>query len=124
MSNFQSTASLSGTIGFTIQWLSHHIALRVSPCTVSGFVNDKKQFPRQLFAFSVDGIATVAGSLMGTSPIATYIESASGIREGGRTGITALTVALYFFISLFFVPVLCAPSRLCPPSCLISCNAD
>ena len=102
----------------------HHIVLRFSPCAVSGFVNEKKQFPRQLYAFAVDGIATVAGSLMGTSPIATYIESASGIREGGRTGITALTVALYFFISLFFVPVLCAPSRQCPPACLISCNAD
>lgn len=44
---------------------------------------------------------------MGTSPIATYIESAAGIREGGRTGITALTCAFYFFIALFFVPVLC-----------------
>jgi adenine/guanine/hypoxanthine permease len=70
-------------------------------------VNEKKQFPRQQATFVVDGLATVAGSLMGTSPIATYIESAAGIREGGRTGITALTCAFYFFIALFFVPVLC-----------------
>lgn len=75
-----------------------------------GFVDEHKQFPRQLVAFSVDGVGTVAGSLMGTSPIATYIESASGIREGGRTGITALTVSFYFAVSLFFVPILCAPS--------------
>lgn len=73
---------------------------------IPGFVDEKKQFPRQLVAFSVDGVATVAGSLMGTSPIATYIESASGIRDGGRTGITALAVSFYFAISLFFVPVL------------------
>jgi adenine/guanine/hypoxanthine permease len=73
----------------------------------AGFVNEKKQFPRQQATFVVDGLATVAGSLMGTSPIATYIESAAGIREGGRTGITALTCAFYFFIALFFVPVLC-----------------
>lgn len=75
----------------------------------TGFVDEQKQFPRQRVAFSVDGIGTVAGSLMGTSPIATYIESASGIREGGRTGLTALTAAFYFMISLFFVPILCAP---------------
>ena len=43
---------------------------------------------------------------MGTSPIATYIESAAGIREGGRTGLTALTCSFYFFMALFFVPVL------------------
>ena len=87
------------------------IVLRRTTCAAPGFVDEKKQFPRQQVAFSVDGVATVAGALMGTSPIATYIESASGIREGGRTGITALTVAFYFFVSLFFVPVLCALSR-------------
>lgn len=76
----------------------------------TGFVNEKKQFPRQQAAFVVDGLATVCGSLMGTSPIATYIESAAGIREGGRTGLTALTCAFYFFVALFFVPVLCEPS--------------
>lgn len=63
---------------------------------------------------------------MGTSPISTYIESAAGIREGGRTGLTALTCAFYFFVSLFFVPVLCEPSAnpflphasVCAPECL------
>ena len=80
-------------------------------------MNEKKQFPRQQATFVVDGLATVAGSLMGTSPIATYIESAAGIREGGRTGITALTCAFYFFIALFFVPVLCECSARC--MCLV-----
>jgi len=59
---------------------------------------------------SIGVCAQVCGSLMGTSPISTYIESAAGIREGGRTGLTALTCAFYFFVSLFFVPVLCEPS--------------
>ncbi|CAK0784105.1 hypothetical protein CVIRNUC_007308 [Coccomyxa viridis] len=73
---------------------------------VPGFMNAKKEFPRQTFAFCVDGLSSIIGSFMGTSPIAAFIESASGIREGGRTGLTALTVSLWFFVSLFFGPVL------------------
>jgi AGZA family xanthine/uracil permease-like MFS transporter len=74
---------------------------------IPGFVNDKdKTFPRQLFAFCVDGIAIVIGSLLGCAPLTVYIESASGIREGGRTGITAIVVAAGFFISLFLTPLI------------------
>jgi xanthine/uracil/vitamin C permease (AzgA family) len=65
----------------------------------------------------VDGLSSVVGSLMGTSPIAAFIESASGIREGGRTGITAVCVAAWYFVALFFTPVLGAPpSPLAMPS--------
>ncbi|KHN25828.1 Adenine/guanine permease AZG1 [Glycine soja] len=45
-------------------------------------------------------------SLLGTSPVTAFIESSTGIREGGRTGITALTVAAYFFLAFFFTPLL------------------
>lgn len=44
--------------------------------------------------------------------VAAFIESAAGIREGGRTGLTALTAAWWFFVSLFFTPILCAPEPL------------
>lgn len=53
-----------------------------------------------------DAIATVTGALMGTSTTTTYIESASGIEEGGRTGLTAVVVALLFLASLFFTPII------------------
>ncbi|KAK9811846.1 hypothetical protein WJX72_011125 [[Myrmecia] bisecta] len=72
---------------------------------IPGFLDENKSFPNQTFAFCVDGLSSVIGSLMGTSPITAFVESASGIREGGRTGITALTVGFYFFISLFFTPI-------------------
>lgn len=75
----------------------------------AGFVDEQKNFPRQTFAFCVDGLSSVVGSLMGTSPIAAFIESASGIREGGRTGLTAVCVAAWYFVALFFTPVLGAP---------------
>ena len=73
----------------------------------AGFIDERtKAFPRQVFAFSVDGIAIILGSLFGCAPLTVYIESASGIREGGRTGITAIVVAFGFFISLFFTPLI------------------
>jgi AGZA family xanthine/uracil permease-like MFS transporter len=53
-----------------------------------------------------DAIATIAGSLFGTSTTTTYIESGSGIAEGGRTGLTALSVAFFFLLALFFTPLI------------------
>ena len=52
-----------------------------------------------------DSIATVAGSLLGTSNTTSYIESGAGIKEGGRTGLTAVTVAVLFLLCLFFAPL-------------------
>lgn len=72
----------------------------------AGFVDAQGNFPGQYFAFMSDATAICAGSLLGTSPITTFIESSTGIREGGRTGLTAITVAFYFFLSLFFTPLL------------------
>jgi AGZA family xanthine/uracil permease-like MFS transporter len=70
-----------------------------------GFVDEEGNFPGQYPAFMSDATAIVVGSTLGTSPVTTFVESATGIREGGRTGITALTVSLLFFISLFFAPI-------------------
>jgi AGZA family xanthine/uracil permease-like MFS transporter len=52
-----------------------------------------------------DAIGTVAGAAMGTSTVVSFIESAAGIEQGGRTGLTALTVASLFLLALFFSPV-------------------
>jgi len=57
-------------------------------------------------AFMVDAVSTSLGALMGTSPVTTYIESAPGIEEGGRTGVTAIVVSFYFLLSIFFAPLL------------------
>ena len=53
-----------------------------------------------------DAVATVAGSLMGTSTTTTFIESASGIEEGGRTGLTSFVTAILFLVALFFSPLI------------------
>ena len=57
-------------------------------------------------AFVTDGLATSLGALMGTSPVTTYIESAPGIEAGGRTGLTAVFVSIFFLLSIFFAPIL------------------
>lgn len=73
---------------------------------IPGFVNRKKQFPKSTWAFSADGAGIVVGSVMGSSPVTAYIESATGIKEGARTGIAALTCSFCFFVSLFFNPLI------------------
>ena len=67
-----------------------------------------------------DAIATVAGACFGTSTTTTYVESASGVAEGGRTGLTSFTAAICFAIALFFAPVFLAiPSAATAPALII-----
>lgn len=70
---------------------------------VGGFTKNGK-LPRVGRCFFVDALGTVCGSLLGTSTVTSYIESISGISEGGRSGLTSVIVGLLFFISLFFYP--------------------
>ncbi|CAK9150579.1 unnamed protein product [Ilex paraguariensis] len=77
-----------------------------SMASFAGFTDINGDFEGQYFAFMSDASAIVIGSLLGTSPVTTFIESSTGIREGGRTGLTALTVAGYFLLAFFFTPLL------------------
>lgn len=63
------------------------------------------KLPRAKQALFADSIATTAGAFLGTSTVTTYVESASGVAEGGRTGLTSFTVAIMFVLALFFAPV-------------------
>ena len=72
---------------------------------VGGFLNRDGRLPRLREALLADSAATVAGACLGTSPVTAYIESVSGIRAGGRTGLTAVVVAVLFLLMLFFAPV-------------------
>ena len=56
-------------------------------------------------ALMADAVGTVAGACLGTSTVTTYVESASGVADGGRTGLTALSTACMFFLALFFSPL-------------------
>ena len=67
-----------------------------------------------------DAVGTTTGAIMGTSTVTTYIESASGISEGGRSGFTAVVTALLFVLAIFFIPLLSAiPAFATAPALLI-----
>jgi len=70
-----------------------------------GFIQKDGTFPRVNRALTVDAAGTALGGLLGTSTITTYIESASGVAEGGRTGLTAVVVGVLFLLSMFIAPL-------------------
>ncbi len=70
----------------------------------TGFMKDGK-LPRAGKALLADAIGTVSGAALGTSTVTSYIESTTGVREGGRTGLTAITVAVWMLLALFFSPL-------------------
>lgn len=72
----------------------------------AGLLDEDGKLPRMGRALSADSIATVTGSLVGSSTVTSYIESAAGVREGGRTGLTAVTVGILFLIALILAPVI------------------
>lgn len=71
----------------------------------AGYLTADGKLPRVNRALLTDAIATIAGSLFGTSTVVTYIESATGVSEGGRTGLTAVVVAFLFLLATFFAPL-------------------
>ncbi|NET07197.1 MAG: NCS2 family permease [Symploca sp. SIO2B6] len=86
----------------------------------AGYINAEGELPKAQLALMADAVGTTAGAVMGTSTVTTYVESASGVSEGGRTGLTAVIVALLFVISIFFVPLLAGiPSFATAPTLVI-----
>lgn len=71
-----------------------------------GYVDENGDFPNSRAAFTTDAISTIFGSLLGLSPVTSYIESAAGVEVGSRTGLTSVFVAFFFFLSIFFAPIL------------------
>lgn len=70
----------------------------------AGIVKNGK-IPHLKEVFVVDSIATTAGAMMGTSTVAVYVESAAGVNEGGRSGLTAVTTGIFFLLALFLSPL-------------------
>lgn len=77
----------------------------VGVCTKANMVDEKGNIYRLKQAFMADAIATTFGSMLGTSTTTTYVESAAGVAQGGRSGLTAFAVACCFLIALFFSPL-------------------
>lgn len=74
----------------------------------AGMVSEDGKIPHLKEIFMVDSVSTAAGAAMGTSTVAVYVESAAGVNEGGRTGMTAFVTGLCFLLALFFAPLFLA----------------
>ena len=71
----------------------------------AGFIKENGEFPRVGKALTVDAMGTCMGAVLGTSTITTYIESASGVAEGGKTGLTSVVTGMLFLLSVFISPI-------------------
>ncbi len=89
-------------------------------CREAGMTDDKGEIPALPRMLTADAVATVAGSLLGTSTTTTYIESASGVSDGGRTGLTGVVTAALFLLAMFFTPLIAAvPAYATAPALII-----
>ncbi len=92
----------------------------VGVASKANMIDDEGKLPKVKQALFADAIGTTFGAMLGTSTVTTYVESASGVAEGGRTGLTSLTVAVMFFLALFFAPIfLMVPAAATAPALII-----
>lgn len=86
----------------------------------AGMVDENGNIPGLKKAFMADAIGTTLGAVLGTSTVTTYVESASGVNVGGRSGLTSLTSAVCFALALFFAPLfLSIPSEATAPALVL-----
>lgn len=89
----------------------------VGVASKANLLDEKGELPAAGPALFADAIGTTVGALLGTSTVTTFVESASGVTEGGRTGLTSLSVAFFFFLSLFLFPIFAIiPSQATAPA--------
>ena len=92
----------------------------VGVCTKANMIDEKGNIARIKQAFMADSIATTVGACLGTSTTTTYVESAAGVAQGGRSGLTALIIAGCFAVALFFSPLfLSIPSAATAPALIL-----
>lgn len=108
-------------VAFTLVDMFDTIGTLVGTATRAGMVDKKNgRVIRMNKALMADAIATTAGACLGTSTVTTYLESNTGISEGGRTGLTAVVVAILFILALFLSPIaLLIPGAATAPALII-----
>lgn len=99
--------TLIGIVIFTLLFMNifDTVGTLVGLASKTGIMDEDGQIPHVKEAMMSDAIGTTVGSMMGSSTITTYVESASGIAEGGRSGFTSLVTGVLFLLALFFAPL-------------------
>lgn len=92
----------------------------IGVATKAKMIDKEGRLPGIKPALMADAIGTAAGAVLGTSTVTTFVESASGVAAGGRTGLTALTTGVLFLLSMFFAPIFTAiPSFATAPALIM-----
>lgn len=104
-SNIFSLEMLAVLFTFLFVDMFDTVGTLVGVTSKADMLTEEGKVPRVKSALFADAIGTTFGAMLGTSTVTTYVESASGVAEGGRTGLTALTTAGMFFLALFFSPL-------------------
>ncbi len=86
----------------------------------AGLIDKNGNFPQVRKALFADALGTTVGAVLGVSTVTSYVESASGVASGGRTGLTAVSTSLFFFIAMFLAPIfLIVPAQATAPALII-----
>ena len=92
----------------------------IGVATKANMLDEEGRLPKIKPALLADSIGTTAGAILGTSTVTTFVESASGVAAGGRTGLTALVTGILFLLSMFFAPIFTAiPSFATAPALIM-----
>ena len=96
------------------------IGTLIGVASKADMLDEKGQLPRIKGALMADAVATTAGAVLGTTTTTTFVESASGVTEGGKTGLTSVTTAVLFGLALFLSPIFLAiPSFATAPALIV-----
>ena len=93
-------------LGFLFVDLFDNMGTLIGVCNRAGLLDKNGNLPKIGRAFTADASAAMFGSCLGTSTVTTYIESAAGVEEGARTGLSSVTVAICFLLALFLNPLI------------------
>lgn len=114
--DFSAFIADNGVDGFAVMLLTSALAMCTldmfdtlgtlyGACTVGGILDENGNVPRMDKAMLADAIATCTGAICGNCTVTTFVESSAGVAEGGRTGLSAVFTAMFFFIAMFFAPL-------------------
>jgi AGZA family xanthine/uracil permease-like MFS transporter len=113
--------SLFGSI-FTLMFIDmfDSVGTLVACCHQANMVNEKNRIKGLGMLLGLDAVATMMGALLGTSTTTAYIESAAGIEQGGRSGLTSVVTGIFFLLALVFVPIVeIVPSYAAAPALIM-----
>ncbi|SDJ95469.1 NCS2 family permease [Natronincola ferrireducens] len=114
------TSVLTVVISFSLVDMFDTIGTLIGTGAKAKMLDEKGRLPNMNKALMADAVATSAGALLGTSTVTTYVESAAGVAEGGKTGLTAVTTGVLFIFSILLAPfALMVPPQATAPALII-----